>query len=183
MHCKISFKLAIFAAAIVTWSIAAGATQPSLLPVASSSFTDGAKMPSKLTCDGADLSPQIRFLSPPTGTKSFVIMMDDPDAPVAFTHWLAYGIPADTRELAEGASTPSHRLDHAAEGTNSFGHVGYGGPCPPEGKPHHYALQVYALDVMPALPVGAQADQVNAAIHGHVLAEGRITGLYARGGG
>ncbi|MFC3651238.1 YbhB/YbcL family Raf kinase inhibitor-like protein [Dyella humi] len=152
------------------------------LHVSSSSFTDGGKMPSKLTCDGENLSPQIQLPSPPAGTKSFAIVMDDPDAPIAFAHWLVYGIPADTRELAEGASTASRRLDHAVEGVNSFGRTGYGGPCPPEGKPHHYVLRVYALDVMSALPTGASADQVNAAIQGHVLAEGRTTGLYARGG-
>lgn len=152
------------------------------LHVSSTSFTDGAKMPPKLTCDGANISPQLQLSSPPAGTKSLAIVMNDPDAPVAFAHWLAYGIPADTRELAEGASTASHPLDHAVEGINSFGRVGYGGPCPPAGIPHHYVLRVYALDMMPALPAGASADQVNAAIQGHVLAEGSITGLYARGG-
>lgn len=153
-----------------------------VLQVSSTSFVDGGKMPSKFTCDGANLSPQIRLPSPPSGTKSFAIVVDDPDAPTAFTHWLAYGIPADTRELPEGASTPSKRLEHAVEGINSFGRTGYGGPCPPEGRAHHYVFRIYALDVMPSLPVGASTDQVNAVIEGHVLAEGRLTGLYARGG-
>lgn len=152
------------------------------LQVSSSSFADGGKMPSTFTCDGANLSPEIQFPSPPTGTKSFAVVMDDPDAPTAFTHWLAYGIPADTRELPEGASTPAKRLEHAVEGINSFGRTGYGGPCPPEGQAHHYVFRIYALDVMPSLPVGASADQVNAAIQGHIVAEGRITGLYARSG-
>ena len=151
--------------------------------ISSSSFSDGAKMPPRLTCDGEDLSPQVQIPSPPAGTKSFAIVMDDPDAPAAFVHWLAYGIPADTRELAEGASAPSHPLEHAAEGINGFGRAGYGGPCPPEGKPHHYVLRVYALDVLPPLAAGANAAEVNAAMRAHVLAEGRITGLYARGGG
>lgn len=139
-------------------------------------------MPPTLTCEGENLSPQIKLSLPPAGTKSLAIVVDDPDAPVPFTHWLAYGIPANTRELPQGASTPSRQLEHAAEGTNSFGRTGYSGPCPPEGKPHHYVFHVYALDVMPTLSAGASAEQVNAAIHGHVLAEGRITGLYARGG-
>ena len=152
------------------------------LRISSSSFTDGGKMPSKLTCDGANLSPQIQLPPPPAGTKSFAIVVDDPDALVAFTHWLAYSIPADTHELPEGASAPSRQLDHAAEGINSFGRTGYGGPCPPEGKPHHYVFRIYALDTIPTLPSGASADQVSAAIQGHVLAEGRIIGLYARGG-
>ncbi|GLQ94054.1 YbhB/YbcL family Raf kinase inhibitor-like protein [Dyella acidisoli] len=154
-----------------------------VLQVSSSSFADGGKIPSTFTCDGANLSPEIQFPSPPAGTKSFALVMDDPDAPTAFTHWLAYGIPADTRELPEGASTPSKRLEHAVEGINSFGRTGYGGPCPPEGQAHHYVFRIYALDAMPSLPVGASTDQVNAAIQGHILAEGRMTGLYARGGG
>lgn len=153
---------------------------PAALSISSASFTDGGAMPMKLSCDGADLSPNIRLPTPPAGTRSFAIVMMDPDAPVAFAHWLAYGIPADTRELPEGASTSSQRLQHAAEGINSFGRVGYGGPCPPSGTTHHYVFHIYALDNVPALPSGATAQQINAAIEGHVLAEGRITGLYTR---
>lgn len=153
---------------------------PASLSISSASFTDGGAMPARLSCDGANLSPDIRLPSPPAGTRSFAIVAMDPDAPVAFAHWLAYGIPADTRELPEGASTSSHRLDHAAEGINSFGRLGYGGPCPPSGSTHHYVFHVYALDTVPALPPGASAQQVNATIHGHVLAEGRVTGVYTR---
>jgi Raf kinase inhibitor-like YbhB/YbcL family protein len=156
---------------------------PASLPVHSASFTDGGTMAPRLTCDGADRSPQMQWPTPPAGTRSFAIVADDPDAPTAFTHWLAYGIAADARGLAEGASTPSHRLAHAREGTNSFGQAGYGGPCPPEGKPHRYVFRVYALDVDLQLPAGAGPDQVNAALRGHVLAQGQLTSLYARGGG
>ncbi|MFK2890500.1 YbhB/YbcL family Raf kinase inhibitor-like protein [Dyella flagellata] len=152
------------------------------MQVSSASFTDGGKMPAKLTCDGANLSPEIRLPAPPTGTRSFAVVVDDPDAPVAFAHWLAYGIAASTRELPEGASTSSQRLEAAAEGINNFGRMGYGGPCPPAGATHHYVFHVYALDDMPALPSGASAQQVYDAIHGHVLAEGRFTGIYTRGG-
>lgn len=151
------------------------------LSVSSASFADGGSMPAKLSCDGANLSPDIRLPAPPAGTRSFAIVVMDPDAPAAFAHWLAYGIPADIRELPEGASTPTHRLEHAAEGINSFGRVGYGGPCPPSGTTHHYVFHIYALDTMLALPAGANAQQLDAAIQGHVLAEGRITGLYTRG--
>lgn len=150
------------------------------LPISSASFTDGGTIPAKLSCDGADLSPDIRLPTPPSGTRSFAIVVEDPDAPVAFAHWLAYGISADTRELQEGASTPSQRLEHAAEGVNGFGRIGYGGPCPPSGSTHHYVFHIYALDTVPALPSGASAEQVSTAIQGHVLAEGRITGLYTR---
>jgi Raf kinase inhibitor-like YbhB/YbcL family protein len=150
------------------------------LHVASASFKDGDTIPQKLTCDGLNISPDLQWPSPPSGTKSFVIVMDDPDAPLGFTHWIAYNIPADTRDVAEGASAANRRFDHAAEGINSFGNIGYGGPCPPSGSPHHYVFHVYALDVNPALPPGQTRDQLAAAVRGHVLAEGRITGLYGR---
>jgi Raf kinase inhibitor-like YbhB/YbcL family protein len=170
-----------FAGALLALGIAFCAhAADSTLPISSSSFADGGPMPAKLSCDGANLSPEVRLPTPPTGTRSFAIVAEDPDAPIAFTHWLAYGIPAITRELPEGASTSSRRLKHATEGINSFGHVVYGGPCPPSGTTHHYVFHVYALDTVPALPSGANALQVNAAIEGHVLAEGRITGLYTR---
>lgn len=164
--------------------VASHAAQPSgSLHVTSSSFSEGGTIPSAFTCDGSDLSPHLRFSAPPPGTKSVAIVVDDPDAPVSFTHWLAYNLPAETRDLPEGASTSSHRLAHGTEGTNSFGQIGYGGPCPPRGKPHHYIFQVYALDTNLTLPAGATPEQVKATIQGHVLAQGRITGLYARGGG
>jgi Raf kinase inhibitor-like YbhB/YbcL family protein len=150
------------------------------LQVSSASFSSGGNMPQKLTCDGADVSPNIQWSTAPAGTQSYAIVMDDPDAPFGFTHWLAYNIPATAHELPEGASTPSTRIDHAAEGINSFGHAGYGGPCPPNAKPHHYVFHVYALDVNPNLPAGQGKDQVMDAIKGHVLAAGKITGLYGR---
>ncbi|WP_333677195.1 YbhB/YbcL family Raf kinase inhibitor-like protein [Dyella sp.] len=173
-------SLHVFAGLMLPIGAACAGPSPAFLSIQSASFTDGGSMPAKLSCDGANLSPDIRLPRPPDGTRSFAIVVMDPDAPVAFAHWLAYDIPAETRDLPEGASTSSHRLEHAVEGINGFGHAGYGGPCPPSGTTHHYVFHVYALDSMPALPSGADALQVNTAIQGHVLAEGRITGLYTR---
>lgn len=158
--------------------IAAG----SMLKVSSASFMDGSVMPTRLTCDGPNLSPDLHWSTPPAGTKSYVIVMDDSDAPFGFTHWLAYDLPRDAQGLPEGASTSAKRLDHAAEGRNSFGNIGYGGPCPPTGKPHHYVFKVYALDADPALPAGQDESQLVAAIKTHVLAKGTLTGLYGRNG-
>lgn len=157
-----------------------GGASAASLHISSSSFSDGGTMPPRLTCDGLNLSPELQLPSPPAGTQSFAIVMDDPDAPLGFTHWLAYNISPDTREIAEGASTPKKRFDHASEGVNSFGDVGYGGPCPPSSQPHHYVFRVYALDVNPGLPPGQSREQLAAAMHGHVLAEGQITGPYGR---
>jgi len=176
------FKPTLFLLAALLAGAACASPPRAALQVSSSSFVQGGKMPSKLTCDGANVSPEIAFPSPPAGTKSFAIAVDDPDAPTAFAHWLAYDIPVDTRELSEGASTSSRRLEHATEGINGFGRTGYGGPCPPAGRTHHYVFHIYALDTVPQLPVGASAEQLSAAIEGHVLAEGQIIGVYARGG-
>ncbi|GLQ51301.1 YbhB/YbcL family Raf kinase inhibitor-like protein [Dyella flava] len=171
-----------FSALIVLLAASTACAQAQTLHVSSTSFADGRNMPQRLTCDGPDVSPDIQWSAAPARTQSYAIVMDDPDAPQGFTHWLAYNIPANTHDLSEGASTPSKRLDHAGEGANSFGHAGYGGPCPPEGNAHHYVFQVYALDVNPDLPAGQSEEQLMAAIQGHVLAKGQITGLYARGG-
>jgi Raf kinase inhibitor-like YbhB/YbcL family protein len=159
--------------------IAGSASLPAL-HISSTSFNDGDSIPQKLTCDGPNMSPNLQWPSPPAGTKSFAIVMDDSDAPTVFTHWLAYNIPPGTRDVPEGASTPDKRFEHAAEGINGFGKIGYGGPCPPVGPPHHYVFHVYALDVNPALPSGQTRDQLAATVRGHVLAEGRMTGLYGR---
>jgi Raf kinase inhibitor-like YbhB/YbcL family protein len=148
------------------------------LEVESTSFSNGGIIPGRYTCDGASLSPELHWTAAPAGTKSFALVMDDPDA-LDFTHWIAYNIRPDARELAEGASR-SQMSQGSAEGANSYGAVGYAGPCPPPGKPHHYVFRVFALDRSLALPAGAARGQVNAAMKGHVLAEGRTTGLYQR---
>lgn len=160
----------------------AGTSATATLQVSSSSFADGQTMPSRLTCDGTNLSPDLRWRAVPARTQSYAIVMDDPDAPSSFTHWLAYNIPVNSHELPEGAATPSKRLEQAAEGVNGFGKPGYGGPCPPGHSPHHYVFRVYALDVNPNLAAGLEPPQVLAAIKDHILAEGQIIGLYGRSG-
>jgi Raf kinase inhibitor-like YbhB/YbcL family protein len=174
--------LSMVLATASAWAFGQQGTADAALHVSSASFTNGQAMPQKLTCDGDDISPNLQWQTPPSGVKSYAIVVTDPDAPVEFTHWLAYDIPATTHALSEGASTPSQRMDQGTEGVNGFGRMGYGGPCPPAGKPHHYVFRVYALDTNLVLPAGQGQDQVMAAIKGHVLAEGEIVGLYARGG-
>jgi len=148
--------------------------------VRSSSFADGATIPGRLTCDGANRSPQLHWQPAPRGTKSIAIVMDDPDTPTDFTHWLVYNIAPGVRELAEGASTEGAMPQGSAEGKNNVGRPGYGGPCPPRGNPHHYVFQVYALDLLLHLPPGATRKQLNAAIDGHIVSEGQIIGIYQR---
>lgn len=153
-----------------------------VLRVESSSFLDGGPVRSRLTCDGAGDSPDLHWANPPAGTQSLAIVMHDPDTVIDFTHWLAYNIPASVRELPEDASTRGMMPQGSAEGNNSFDRTGYGGPCPPGGKPHHYIFQVYALNAQLNLPPGASRRQLESAMNGHVLAEGRIVGVYQRVG-
>lgn len=150
------------------------------LHLESNSFVSGGAIPRRYTCDGSNDSPGLQWAGAPAGTKSFALVMSDPDAPIDFTHWLAYNIPPGFRGLAEGASGHSVMPQGSAEGTNNFGRLGYGGPCPPAGKPHHYIFRLFALDVRLDLPPGATRDQVESAIGGHVLAEGEIMGFYRR---
>ena len=150
------------------------------LRVRSASFSDGGSIPRDFTCDGANLSPQLEWQSAPAGTKSLAIVMDDPDAPIDFTHWLVYNIPPGVRELAEGASQQGAMPHGSAEGMNNFGRSGYGGPCPPYGNSHHYVFRVYALDRVLDLSAGATRKQVDAAMRGHVVAQGQIIRIYQR---
>jgi Raf kinase inhibitor-like YbhB/YbcL family protein len=148
--------------------------------VRSKSFSDGRAIPRQYTCDGADISPQLEWPAAPANTKSIAIVMDDPDAPIDFTHWLAWNIAPQVRELAEGASQQGTMPTGSLEGENDFGKRGYGGPCPPRGNPHHYFFKVYALDILLDLPGGATRKQVDAAMSGHILAQGQIIGTYQR---
>jgi hypothetical protein len=152
------------------------------LQVESASFTGGGDVPRRFTCDGAGISPGLDWSAPPAGTRSQAIVMHDPDAAFDFTHWIAFNLPPGTRSLAEGASAEGSMPQGASEGANDFGHVGYGGPCPPGGRSHHYLFHLYALDVRLDLPPGASRKQLESAIRGHILAEGQLVGTYRRGG-
>lgn len=152
----------------------------SSLQVGSASFSDGGTIPNRHTCDGEDVSPALHWPHPPTGTKSFAVVMNDPDAPVDFTHWIVYNIPPGVWGLAEGASARGGMPKGSAEGTNDFRRLGYGGPCPPPGKPHHYVIRLYALDIPLDLLPGATRKQLDAAMERHILAEGQFVGIYRR---
>jgi Raf kinase inhibitor-like YbhB/YbcL family protein len=141
--------------------------------VTSPAFHDGGIVPKQFTCDGTDAPPPLKLSNPPDGTRSFALIMDDPDAPKGtFTHWLAYDIPADSNEL---------RVTEGKTLRNSFGRSGYGGPCPPPGHgAHHYVFTVYAVDV-PSLGLqGASRKDLENALKTHTLATARVTGQYER---
>jgi Raf kinase inhibitor-like YbhB/YbcL family protein len=141
--------------------------------VLSPAFADGHPIPTQFTCDGDDAPPPIIVDDPPQGTRSFALIVDDPDAPKGtFTHWLAYDIPAQGNDLR---ATAGKQLE------NDFGRNGYGGPCPPPGHGvHRYYFTVYAVDV-PSLEVaGPSRRDLEAALGAHTLAEARFMGRYER---
>ncbi len=151
------------------------------LKITSSEFEEGSAIPEKYTCKGQDISPELCWDEPPAGTRSFALIMDDPDAPGGvFTHWVIYNLAPQTRDIPEGASTHSRVGPGAQQGRNDFGRTGYGGPCPPPGSPHRYQFNLYALDRMLDLGAGSTKRQVLEAIKGHILAQGRLTGIFPR---
>lgn len=145
-------------------------------------FADGGKIPKRYTCEGADVSPALSWSGAPAETRSFVLLMDDPDAPGGtWRHWVVYDISSDTHELAE-AMAKKAQVGSLKQGVNDFGRVGYGGPCPPPGHgPHRYRFHLLALKVPTlGLGVGIAYDQVAAAARDHIVAEAHWTGVYSR---
>lgn len=147
----------------------------------SPAFAHEQAIPRKHTCDGPDLSPALAWDEPPAGTVSFALVMDDPDAPGGtWVHWVLYDLPAATRQLPEGVPARESLPDGSKQGVNDFRRIGYGGPCPPPGKPHRYVFTLYVLDKATELPPRATKAQLLKAIQGHVLAEARLLGKYGR---
>ncbi|UJR84347.1 YbhB/YbcL family Raf kinase inhibitor-like protein [Sandaracinus amylolyticus] len=142
-----------------------------------------APIPVEHTCDGADRPPALAWSGAPPRTRSFALVVHDPDAPRGdWVHWLLFDVPAETSMLPEGLpSTPVLR-DGSRQGTNDFGRVGWGGPCPPRGAAHRYVFDLYALDSVLGLPPGVSRDRLEHAMRGHVLAHAKLVATYARGG-
>ncbi|MDH4301859.1 MAG: YbhB/YbcL family Raf kinase inhibitor-like protein [Nitrospira sp.] len=151
------------------------------LRLESAAFKEGDTIPHRYTCMGEDLSPPLHWGVPPAATKSFVIIVDDPDAPVGtWVHWVIYDIPLDLRGLTEGIPAKDRLPNEAVQGLNDFKRIGYGGPCPPPGKPHRYYFKLYALDTILNLKPRATKAHVLAACKGHVLAEAQLMSRFAR---
>lgn len=152
-----------------------------VLPVSSPAFREGNTVPTKYTCQGQDVSPPLAWSEPPAGSQSLALIMDDPDAPGGvFTHWVLFNIPSDSRELPEAVPAQPQLPSGAIQGKNDFGRLGYGGPCPPPGRPHRYQFTLYALDRLLDLKSGASKKQVLEAMQGHILAQGQLTGMFQR---
>ena len=151
--------------------------------ITSTAFENGKTIPKKYTADGANVSPPLGWSGAPHGTKSFALVMDDPDAPVGtWDHWLLWGIAGSATSLPEGVSAERSGAKPAGmiEGRNTWGNVGYEGPEPPPGKPHRYIFRLLALKAPLATPVGADKKRLLADVEAVKLAEASLTGLYGR---
>nr|WP_283938210.1 YbhB/YbcL family Raf kinase inhibitor-like protein [Sphingomonas brevis] len=173
------------AAALLAVATSCGASREEAaengLKLHSSAFADGQALPVEFTCDGTGRSPPLNWSDPPAGTRSFALVVDDPDAPNGtFRHWGAYNIPSVARELAPGAG--NHDEGPMGQARNDFGKPGYGGACPPKGHgPHHYRFRLMALDIE-NLEIGESPDvkALEAATERHLAGRAQLTGTYER---
>jgi len=150
------------------------------LELSSAAFSEGGSIPAQYTCDGRDISPPLAWRGIPRGTKSLALVCDDPDAPRGtWVHWVVFNLPPTATGLPEGVPPRNDVPGGGLQGSNDFRKIGYGGPCPPGGT-HRYVFTLYALDSGVKLPAGAAKTDLLAAIAGHVLAEGKLTGKYSR---
>lgn len=156
----------------------------------SSDFTQGgtiatAQVFNGFDCKGGNVSPALEWSGAPTGTRSFALLVHDPDAPTGsgWWHWLAYNIPPGTTSLPAGAGDPKKSLmpSGGVQGRNDYGTIGYGGPCPPPGKPHRYQFRLFALKVAKLeLPADASPALIGFNVRAQELGHAELTGLYGR---
>ena len=151
------------------------------MQLTTSAFEAGADIPRQFTCDGADISPALTWSAPPDGTRSFALIVDDPDAPGGtWVHWVLYDLPGTERNLPEAVAPEGALPSGARQGLNDFRKTGYGGPCPPQGPAHRYYFRLYALDTELHVKAGATRAQLERAMRGHVLAHAELMGRYRR---
>ena len=151
-----------------------------VLKLSSSSFEADQDIPAKYSCDGSNASPALAWTDAPAATRSFALIMDDPDVPAeTVVHWLIYDIPGDTRSLPEGVPTKKKLADGSEQGRNVRKKPGYTGPCPEKGGPaHHYFFKLYALDAKTGLKPNAKREELEAAMKGHILAQAQVIGRF-----
>jgi Raf kinase inhibitor-like YbhB/YbcL family protein len=151
------------------------------MKLTSTAFQEGGTIPKLYTCDDKDVSSPLSWSGAPEGARSFALICDDPDAPRGtWVHWVLWNLPAGTHELPENVPHEKTLASGARQGTNDFRKIGYGGPCPPPGKPHRYFFKIYALDGVLDLKEGATKQKLEEAMKGHIVAEGQLMGRYGR---
>ncbi|MEN4007018.1 MAG: YbhB/YbcL family Raf kinase inhibitor-like protein [Methanobacteriaceae archaeon] len=152
-----------------------------MINIESDAFSEGSNIPEKYTCDGADISPPLRWDIFPEHTLSFAILCEDPDAPGGiFTHWILFNIHPDTMELPENMEKKETVEMGMIQGINDFGLPGYGGPCPPKGTEHRYFFRIYALDRTLNLTTPLKRGDFLKALNDSILDEGHLMGKYMR---
>jgi Raf kinase inhibitor-like YbhB/YbcL family protein len=176
--------LTVLLAALCSSPVDAQESITMTLTLTSPAFTAGGAIPSRLTCEGSDTSPPLAWTGVPAGTRSFALVVDDPDAPdpaapkTTWVHWVLYNIPANATALAEDAARKGLPPGTRA-GTNDWQRTAYGGPCPPIGR-HRYYHKLYALNLeLPELGAIGKA-ALERAMRGHVLAEAELIGTYQK---
>ena len=150
-------------------------TEPMI--ITSPSFNNGEKISQKFTCDGGDINPELHIQNVPESAQSLALIMDDPDATrgVTFTHWLVWNISPVTALIKQESRPPG-----SIEGRTDFDRTGYGGPCPPTGKPHRYFFKLYALDGILDLPEGSGKAELESEINKHLIEKAELIGTYGR---
>jgi Raf kinase inhibitor-like YbhB/YbcL family protein len=150
------------------------------IKLTSTAFKDGGMIPTKYTCDGADVSPPLEWSGAPQTTKSLALICDDPDAPgKTWVHWVVFNLPASRTSLPENVPSQETIAGGGKQGMNDFNKIGYGGPCPPSGT-HRYFFKIYALGAELNLDSSTTKDQLVQAMKDYILAQGELMGRYKR---
>jgi Raf kinase inhibitor-like YbhB/YbcL family protein len=157
-------------------------TQPVVkLSLASEAFTDGAVIPAHYSCEGDNLSPPLSWGNVPAGIRAFAMICEDPDAPVGtWDHWVIFNLPGEMTSLPAGVTTETKLGDGVRHGLNSWQRMGYGGPCPPPGKPHRYFFRLYALSAPVDLSDGVTKKELLEAIKPLTLGATKLMGTFSR---
>jgi Raf kinase inhibitor-like YbhB/YbcL family protein len=170
MKTIIAFGCTLAAATMIAFGAGGGK-----MKISSSAFQEGGTIPEKFSKNGQNVSPDLRIEGVPADAKALAIIVDDPDAPVGlFTHWLVWNVDPKTDHIAQGSAPTG-----AVQGKNDFGDIGYGGPQPPSGT-HRYYFKIFALNGALDLKPGAKRKELDAAMKGHIVAQGQLMGRYSK---
>jgi hypothetical protein len=151
------------------------------LELKANAFGHGGEIPKRYTCSGADVSPALNWSGVSPAAHSLALIVDDPDAPRGtWTHWILWNMPAHLTSLPEGVPAVESLENGARQGKNDFGRIGYGGPCPPPGRPHRYFFKLFALDIALDLQPGCGRKELDRAMKGHILSQAEWMGRFRR---
>jgi Raf kinase inhibitor-like YbhB/YbcL family protein len=161
--------------------IAADKARKDQMQLTSTAFSEGAAIPAKYAYDARNVSPPLKWSGVPAGAKNLALIVDDPDAPVGtWVHWVLYDLAPTVTELPEDLPKSQSVAGGAKQGLNDFKRLGYGGPCPPPGKPHRYFFKLYALDAALDLKPGLTKKDLERAMEKHIVAQAQLMGTYQR---